>query len=328
MAHRHPAFAPGYLLLRIRFTVRRGRTATGATSPRARSTCGSTPTGCHARVRDAGVPAHHRLVHDKLGNAVVDARCQPRHQGSKRYADEVAAAWHVARHGSARGARLRRYRSRAFFRAATPSFSSTNPAPGPIEPERSGTRDRVPTETVERAPWPRSLRPPRGPRYAEMIERICDTASYDINRFRTYRGVAVPADRVPVHHGLPRPDAAEGLTNAPSPIHREYSSAVTSQAIAPPFDPDDWASASFSSRLCCRSPSARPLRSHMPHAGRTPTPTRPAHSSVRSRANSCPQVQGHRTRRSERPDRNTAGAAQHTDMPEAPAPRTCSPARP
>ena len=44
------------------------------------------------------------------------------------------------------------------------------------------------TETVERAPHGlEAFDLPEVPRYAEMIERICDTAGYDINRFRTYR---------------------------------------------------------------------------------------------------------------------------------------------
>lgn len=137
----------------------------------------------------------HRLVHDQIGkDAVVDTLVVSHDtNGSKRYADEKSTlrGMSLVMDLPARALVFDVIVHESLYPGSDAEIFVYKPGPrGPSNPnDPSSERDRIPiTETVEQAPHGlAAFDVPEVPRYAEMIGRICNTAGYDINRFRTYR---------------------------------------------------------------------------------------------------------------------------------------------
>ena len=137
----------------------------------------------------------HRLVHDQLGkDAVVDTLVVSHDtKGSKRYADEKSTlrGMSLVMDLPVRTLVFDVIVHESLYPGSDAEIFVYKPgARGPSNPnDPSSERDRIPVaETVERAAHGlAAFDVPEVPRYAEMIERVCDTADYDINRFRTYR---------------------------------------------------------------------------------------------------------------------------------------------
>jgi len=137
----------------------------------------------------------HRLVHDKLGkDAVVDMLVVSHDtKGSKRYADENSPlrGMSLVMDLPARSLVFDVIVHESLFPGSDAELFVFKPsARGPSNPnDPSSKRDRIPvTETVQRAAdGIEAFDVPDVPRYAEMIARVCDTAGYSIDKFRTYR---------------------------------------------------------------------------------------------------------------------------------------------
>ncbi|MCA9271996.1 MAG: hypothetical protein KDA31_03005 [Phycisphaerales bacterium] len=158
-------------------------------------------TNAPAKLESAmlGYQLCHRLVHDQLGkDAVVDTLVVSHDtMGSKRYADEKSAlrGMSLVMDLPARALVFDVIVHESLFPGSDAELYVYKPgARGPSNPnDPSSQRDRIPiTESVEQAPHGlAAFDVPEVPRYAEMIGRICNTAGYDLNRFRTYR-LAMP----------------------------------------------------------------------------------------------------------------------------------------